>query len=323
MFRSKKTVLADIPCPSIQQGHQCAIPNCVFSHAPPPPEKKRPSPEAPPTKVVKKQRLPNTSTEKSISTNITKSELPEPSLPRKNVQETLPPVQKPTSSLMSRLTSEKTEAEKKPIPDRVQKPPSSTASKSTAANAPAKPASSSQQPEVTSFAPLPVTPFAPAPYPQRMSFLKHVYEEVRKTNKRNPKTAAVRLEYSVAKSSSKVTYPREIKGLILRLKKGLPVNGDDENSEAAKQKQEKAMEKALDDMVVLPNVLEQNGFAVEPVKPEPVPSGIVVDCARCRAKVIAEKVMSTGPCHYHWAKLPYNSKSFFFFITLLFSNFFF
>lgn len=89
----------------------------------------------------------------------------------------------------------------------------------------------------------------------------------------------------------------------MRLKKGIPLSKN-----VSKEESEETMESELEELIVPLNLLEKNKFAVSLVAANPIPHEHVVDCSRCRTKFTAENVLSSGPCHYHWSKLPYDSK---------------
>lgn len=175
-----------------------------------------------------------------------------------------------------------------------------------------KPVPVAERTDAISLTPLPVTPYAPAPHQQRIGFLKVILQELESKNVRFPKRVAMKLEYNIAKTSSKLLYPKNIRILVTDIKNGrfskAGQQKEEENKKAQEEKLKEQLRNGIKDLLIPRDLLESHEYVVGIVLPKPVDSDFVTTCERCGLNFKPSSKNSQSTCFYHWARLPYDCK---------------
>lgn len=328
MFKSQTGLFLDIYCPGLRKTGQCLLPNCIFSHTLPqqavstgkrePDSVEKPVSEGPELKRAKSNNINGGTGDHSTTPQVTTPAV-RPALKQNSVISKLYTQQQSRSKPVVDPPAKRPDSVVKPVvtlPEASRKSAvsSSGASASSPANKPSvAPAQSPAKVERTDAKTLvaqPVTPYAPATHQQRMDYLRTICKELELKKVRFPRRVATKLEHNIAKSSSKVVYPKNIRKLV----------GDIRADKFSKASQEKAKQEALqkeaavkarykeelEKLIIPTNLLESNNYAVGLVVPNPVGDDYVASCERCGTKFQPSNSKTHSTCVYHWARIPYD-----------------
>lgn len=168
----------------------------------------------------------------------------------------------------------------------------------------------SQRADATFLVPTPVQPFAPATHDQRISYLKFIVKELEAKKVRYPKRVAMKLEYNIARSSSKIIYPKNIRILVSDIQNNRFGKPGAEKAAAERQAKEAMLNaqlrNGLKDLLIPTRFLESNEYVVGMVIPKPIEDDFVATCERCNSKFKPNGSSAQSTCYYHWARLPYD-----------------
>lgn len=214
-------------------------------------------------------------------------------------------IQPPTKPLITVPTPAKsTEKTNKP-PSQSTATTATTTATSTATSS-TKPQSVQEKKDVQYLVPHPVKPFPPATPQQRLSYLQVIFSELQNKKVGLPKRIAMKLEYDVAKSSSKLLYPKNIRTLVADIKNNR--FGKSKANEEQKKLEEKKLKyrEKLPGLVIPERNLIENSYIIGVTIPRKVPDNYVTACDRCNNRFKPANPLPQGECVYHWARLPYN-----------------
>ncbi|KAF5095787.1 hypothetical protein D0Z00_003014 [Geotrichum galactomycetum] len=156
----------------------------------------------------------------------------------------------------------------------------------------------------------PVTPYAPATHQQRMDYLRTIFKELELKKVRFPRRVAMKLEHNIAKSSSKVIYPKNIRNLVADIRADKFSKANQEKVKQENRQKEAALKvrykEELEKLIIPTYLLESNHYAVGLVVPKPVGDDYVTSCERCGIKFQPGNSRTQSTCVYHWARLPYD-----------------
>lgn len=166
--------------------------------------------------------------------------------------------------------------------------------------------------DAATLTPMAVVPFAPAPFQQRVGYLKVIVRELEAKKVRFPKRIAIKLEYDIAKSSSKIIYPNKVRKLVVDIKNDkFGRAGQQKAAEEKTAKEEKLKEqlrKGLEELLIPDKVLESHEYVVGLIIPKPIDDDFIATCERCHAKFMPSSKKAQSTCFYHWARLQYDCK---------------
>lgn len=305
MFTSRVKLFSKVPCPELAQNRTCQLQFCPFSHEPLFNKSTKSTKRALETKEteIETSRLPTKKQKIDPKLSLTKMGADTLKLTTTQPEQTKTEVKINTPP--KRLTDVKTSIPSSTERNTSVKKSDVPSSTSRLGNA------ESNKPDAVSLAPVPVTPFPPAAHQQRHSFIKMIYAELVKRKVNRPKAEAVKLEYEIAKKSSKVTYGKIIKDLIAKLMKGLPY-GDEALKQAAQEKheqKEKQLDSKLKELVIPKAVLSSQDFVVGEVTSKSIDAKFLIECARCSShKFHPNDLLTSGICIYHWGKMIHSCK---------------
>lgn len=334
MFRSQHSYFGSVTCPGLLQNKRCSLPHCIFSHEVD--SKKRPAeeselPETPAPKQLKnspretciksliKQDIDNAksaevrvpSIDQKVSSSSLRSQSPKPTLSTAPNELGKKSVSSGSNSKSSAsIKPQETQSEKQEsLPARKLALPVHRLPQSGGIAKPVAP-SVAQRVDSTSLVPTPVQPFAPATHDQRINFLKVIVRELEAKKVRYPRRVAMKLEYNIAKSSSKVIYPKNIRILVSDIQNNRFGKPGAEKAEAERQAKEAKLNAQLRDglkeLLIPTRFLESNEYVVGMVIPKPIEDDFVATCERCSSKFKPNGTSAQSTCYYHWARLPYD-----------------
>lgn len=145
---------------------------------------------------------------------------------------------------------------------------------------------------------------SPAPHPRRVQYLQTIYELLEKGGSTNAHVMAVRLESKVARESSTVTYPMEIRKLAKAIRQGEYKDGAEaERERQNKQKTQQMYDEQLK-MLALPLEKLKKHYLTEIPQKATVPNSVQT-CERCSEKFSIDARKER--CKFHLLRRPYNA----------------
>jgi hypothetical protein len=328
MFKSQTGLFLDIYCPGLRKTGQCLLPNCIFSHTLPqqaesagkrePDCVEKPISDEP---VLKKAKANNNEdgTDNLLTTPRVTTPAVRPPLKQNLVINKLyaqqqnktkpvidPPAKRPNSS----------EQPAAGMPESLRKPALSSSNSSAPSPASnnstfsAQNATKVERTDAKTLVAQPVTPYAPATHQQRMDYLRTIFKELELKKVRFPRRVAMKLEHNIAKSSSKVIYPKNIRKLVADIRADKFSKANQEKVKQEIRQKEAALKvrykEELEKLIIPTHLLESNNYTVGLVVPNPVGNDYVASCERCGIKFQPSNSKTHSTCVYHWARLPYD-----------------
>lgn len=328
MFKSQTGLFLDIYCPGLRKTGQCLLPNCIFSHTLPqraesagkrePDHVEKPESEEPVLKRAKASIIVDALDDLSTTSRVTTPAV-RPALKQNPVINKLytqqqnksksvidPPAKKLNSA--EQITAGLPESSTKPALSSFNASASSPANNTSTMAV--QRAIKVERTDAKTLVAQPVTPYAPATHQQRMDYLRTIFKELELKKVRFPRRVAMKLEHNIAKSSSKVIYPKNIRKLVADIRADKFSKANQEKVKQEIRQKEAALKvrykEELEKLIIPTHLLESNHYAVGLVVPKPVGNDDVTSCERCGIKFQPNNNKTQSTCVYHWARLPYD-----------------